>query len=111
MAMRGLKSAVSPMTLRELVDTGVVTTCAAIRYDDDGQGLVGIVLVGSDELFLGTARGNEPRYFTSIDGLVSAFQDCGINDFKLDARGFVSRGKQASARRGFGRSAQGKLGV
>ena len=111
MAMRKYKSAVSPMTLRELVDTGVVTG-AAIRFDPDGQGMVGVVLVGDDELFLGTARGNEPRYFTSIDGLVSAMQDCGINEFKLlDARGFVSRGKQASARRGFGRSAQGKLGV
>ena len=111
MAMREPKGVVSPMTLRELVDTGAVTG-AVIRLDDDGQGLlVGIALVGDGERILGTARGTEPRYFTSIDGLVSAMQDCGINDFKLDARGFVSRGKKASARRGFGRSAQGKLGV
>ena len=106
MAMKGIKSAVSPMTLRELVDAGVVTG-AEIRFDDDGQGLVGVVLIGDDEIFLSTARGNGPRYFTSIAGLVSAMLDCGISKFKLDARGFVSRGKQASARRGFGRSTRG----
>jgi hypothetical protein len=57
MAMREPKGVVSPMTLRELVDTGAVTG-AVIRLDDDGQGLlVGIALVGDGERILGTARG------------------------------------------------------
>ena len=112
MSMREPKSVISPTILRELVDTGAVTG-AVIRVDDAGQGLVGIALVGDGHRVLGTARGESVRYFTSIDGLVSAMQDCGINEFKLDAQGFVSRGKKASAQRGngVGRTAQRSLRI
>jgi hypothetical protein len=107
--MREMTGVVSPSTLRELVDTGAVSG-ATIRLGEDGQGLVGIVFVGDNERVLGVARGNSPRYFTSIDGAVSALQDCGINVFKLDATGFLSRGKKASARLGYGRG-QGQLTI
>lgn len=106
MSMKKLKIALSPKTLRELVATGIVTG-AIIRYDAEGQGLVGIALSNDREWFLGATQGDAPRYFTSLEGVVSAMQACGINEFNLDARGFVSRGKKESARRGFGRSAQG----
>lgn len=112
MIMREPKGVVSPTVLRGLVDAGTVTG-AVIRLDESGQGLVGIVLVGETQRVLGTARGEGIRKFTSIDGVVSAMQDCGINEFTLDAQGFVSRGKKSSARRGngVGRTAQRNLSI
>lgn len=96
---------VNPTVLRELVDAGVVTG-VIISLADSGQGLVATVQVGEGERIFGVARGGDVRYFTSIDGCVSALQDCGINRFQLDATGWVSRGKRASAARGFGHHAQ-----
>lgn len=112
MIMRDRKGIVSPTILRELVDTGAVTG-AVIRLDDAGHGLVGVAFVGDGQRFLGTARGAGIRYFTSIDGVVSAMQDCGIQEFKLEAEGFISRGKKTSALRGngIGRTAQRKLSI
>jgi len=95
--MKKSDGVVRPMKLRELVVNGAVNG-AMIRLDDEGHGLlVGVAFVGDSELILGTARGSEPRYFNSIDGAVSAMQDCGIHEFTLNATGFISRGKKASA--------------
>jgi hypothetical protein len=95
--MKKSEGIVRPMQLRALVLNGAVNG-AMIRLDDEGHGLlVGVAVVGDSELLLGTSRGREPRYFNSIDGAVSAMQDCGIHEFTLNATGFISRGKKASA--------------
>lgn len=95
MTTKNHRSFVTPTTLRELVDAGAVSS-AFIRFDQELQGLIGIVKVGDSERLLGIARGVEPRHFSSIDGIVSALQDCGIYIFTVDATGFVSRGKKTS---------------
>lgn len=112
MSMNEYKGVVSPTVLRGLVDAGAVNS-AVIRLDESSQGLVGVAIVGDRQQLLGTSRGESIRYFTSIDGVVSAMQDCGIQEFKLEAEGFVSRGKKASALRGNGvrRAAQRKLAI
>lgn len=85
-------SAIAPKVLRELVAAGNVDQ---VRVKSGGdEGLIVLLRAGSNERVVGAARGG-PRYFKSVDGVISTMKDYGINKLEVDASGWMPRTKSA----------------
>lgn len=88
-----MPAAIAPQALRELVATGNV---AQVRVKAGGTDvLIATLHAGGNERVVGAARGG-PRFWKSIDGAVSTLKDYGINEFVVDASGWIPRTVRAA---------------
>ena len=85
-------TAIAPKVLREMVAAGSVDHVRAIS--GGVEGLVVLLRAGPTERVVGAARGG-PRYFKSVDGVISTLKDYGINKLEVDASGWMPRTKTA----------------
>lgn len=85
-------AAIAPNVLREMVAAGSV---GQVRAVSAGLGnLVVVLRAGPTDRVVGATRGG-PRYFKSVDGVISTLQDYGINKLEVDASGWMPRTKSA----------------
>lgn len=85
-------SAIAPKVLREMVAAGSIGNVRAVSGGVGG--LVVLLKAGPTDRIVGAARGG-PRYFKSVDGVISTLQDYGINKLEVDASGWMPRTKSA----------------
>lgn len=85
-------TAIAPKVLREMVAAGSVDQVRAVS--GGVEGLVVLLRAGPTERVVGAARGG-PRYFKSVDGVISTLQDYGIHKLEVDASGWMPRTKSA----------------
>lgn len=86
----------SPKKVREKIARAGLAPRGCVLAGDNGK-VFAVISIGDGNVILGKDDGkNEnPRYFGSIDGAVSAMQDCGITHVLIDVScGFMSRGKR-----------------